>query len=167
MLPEAFITHSTARRVRLRIPSKKRDELFFSSLMDSLSKNDDILSIAANPLTGSLLIEHGLTTGGIAAYAREKGLFTIKDPGEETFSGETAFHKSVTQGYDSLDRKVRKATGGTADIGDLSFMALAAAGIYQISKGNFTAPAWYTAFWYGLGLFFKGKGDKKGANDGV
>jgi hypothetical protein len=37
------------------------------------------------------------------------------------------------------------------------------AGIYQIARGNFAAPAWYTAFWYALGLFGnKGGKDAKG-----
>jgi hypothetical protein len=160
MIPEAYISHSTADRVRLRIPSKKRDELFFASLMDGLRQNDKILSIEANPLTGSLLIEHQLSLVELTAFATEKGLFVVNEPSEKSLTSETALHKNISQGYASLDRKVRQATGGTADIGDLTFMALVVSGIYQISRGNFMAPAWYTAFWYGLGIFFKGKGEK-------
>jgi hypothetical protein len=160
MIPEAYISHSTAERVRLKIPSKKRDDLYFGSLMDAFRANEKILSIEANPLTGSILIEHQLDLHDLTAFAKEKGLFIVKESEEKALSGETALHKTISQGYSSLDRKVRKATGGATDIGDLAFMALVASGVYEISKGNFIAPAWYTALWYGLGIFFKGKGDK-------
>ena len=35
------------------------------------------------------------------------------------------------------------------------FGVLLALGIYQISRGNFMAPAWYTAFWYAFGVLTK------------
>jgi hypothetical protein len=163
MIPEAHISHATVNRVRLKIPSKKHDDLYFGSLLDVLRTNEKIVSIEANPLTGSILIEHQWDLGGLTDFAAQKGLFSVIEPGEKVLTGETAMHKSLSQGYASLDRTVRKATGGATDIGDIAFMALVVSGIYEISKGNFIAPAWYTAFWYGLGIFFKGKGDKGGS----
>jgi hypothetical protein len=161
MIPDAYISHSTASRVRLKIPSKKRDHLYFGSLLDALRTNEKIVTIEANPLTGSILIEHQLDLGDLTDFAAQKGLFLVKEPGQTELTGETVMHKSLSQGYASIDRKVRKATGGATDIGDLAFMALVVSGIYEISRGNFIAPAWYTAFWYGLGIFFKGKGNNR------
>ena len=47
------------------------------------------------------------------------------------------------------------------DLGTASFGALLIMGIYQISRGNFMAPAWYTAFWYALNIFLKSKPKEK------
>jgi hypothetical protein len=81
----------------------------------------------------------------------EKGFFhlTYSPPRQVTIQ------QSVTRSFKSIDTKVKDYTQGTTDIGGLAFLALAGAGIYQISKGNFAAPAWYTAFWYALNVFLK------------
>jgi hypothetical protein len=41
-------------------------------------------------------------------------------------------------------------------------MGLLGTGIYQIVRGNFGAPPWYTAFWYAFGVFTKSLIDKGG-----
>ena len=36
-------------------------------------------------------------------------------------------------------------------------------GGYEISRGRFATPAWYTAFWYALNIFLKGLQDQEAA----
>jgi hypothetical protein len=61
----------------------------------------------------------------------------------------------VKEQFAGLDKRIKDLTGGSHNIGALAFLALAGVGVYQIARGNFTAPAWYTAFWYAMNIFFK------------
>jgi len=42
----------------------------------------------------------------------------------------------------------------------MAILSLLGLGLYQILRGNFRAPPWYTAFWYALGIFTKSLSDK-------
>ena len=63
--------------------------------------------------------------------------------------------------FASLSRRIRDFTGSAADLSGLAVLALLTVGVYQIARGNFGAPAWYTAFWYALGIFNRSNGGKK------
>ena len=64
--------------------------------------------------------------------------------------------------FGSVSRRIRAFTGNAADLSGLAVLALLTVGVYQIARGNFGAPAWYTAFWYALGIFNKSDGGKEG-----
>ena len=51
------------------------------------------------------------------------------------------------------NQDLKKLTGGEVDIPSLIFLSLLISGIWQIARGNFAMPAWYTAFYYALGVF--------------
>jgi hypothetical protein len=55
-LPTARISHFTARRVRIKIPEKRRDRAYFSTVADRLAAWESVEQVEANPLTASLLI---------------------------------------------------------------------------------------------------------------
>ena len=63
----------------------------------------------------------------------------------------------MTRGVKTVNTHVASMTGGKVDLLDVAGLSLLSAGIYQLLKGNFTAPAWYTAFWYAFGLLSKGQ----------
>ncbi len=156
MAPDAIVTHRTPARLRLRVPSKKGDALYFASVRDALSAIDGVESVEVSPVTGSVLLHH---TGPFAAIeaARPRDLFNIVEtPQAEA----TSLHDSVTTLFGAIDDRIKGVTGKSVDLAGLAFLALVAAGVYQIGRGNFTAPAWYTAFWYALGIF--GKSRKNG-----
>ena len=88
-------------------------------------------------------------------WAQSQGLFAIK---EDQKIRVTSFHDSVSGQFAALNDRVREATGESFDLPGLAFLGLVVSGIYQIARGNFTAPAWYTAFWYALGIFGKSSG---------
>jgi hypothetical protein len=52
----------------------------------------------------------------------------------------------------AVDRKLLDLTGGTLDLPSGLFLALVITGVYQILRGQFRTPPWYTAFWYAFGL---------------
>jgi hypothetical protein len=155
----AILSHQTPGRLRLKIPSKKGDELFFQSLKDQLSDLSGVERIEANPITGSILLIHSIDTEKIARYALDHGLFEIKWGSANA----TYFHREVSKAFNILDKQAKSLTAGEINLGALASLALIAAGTYQIFKGNFAAIPWYTAYWYGLNLFLK---SKPGGNGG-
>lgn len=158
MIPEAFVCHKTSNRLRVRIPARRRNTEYFTALEKDLITVEGIERVIANPVTASLLLVHNVSLERLSEYAAERQLFSlIHIPPKQV-----TLHDSLTNNFNTWDKKIRDYTQGAADIGSLAFLGLIGAGVYQISKGNFTAPAWYTAFWYALNIFLKT--DKKNEN---
>jgi len=155
---DAYISHTTSGRFRIRIPSKKGDAAFFQSLKDLAGQYPNIHEVAANPVTGSILIKHSLEPAIMEELARTY----FPRQSKQLDSPSSNIHRQVTETYNQVENKIKKLTGGEMDVGTLSFGTLLILGIYQISRGNFMAPAWYTAFWYALNIFLKSK--PKGKN---
>jgi hypothetical protein len=148
-LPEASISHQSADRLRIKLASRKGDAGYFTNVVKSLSGLRKFKHLAANPLTGSVLfIGESLDAGEIAAYASEHKLFHLimADP-----PSLPVMH-SIIQPVASIDRSLRTITGGKIDLPSGIFFALLGTGIYQLARGRFIIPPWYTAFWYAFGL---------------
>jgi hypothetical protein len=145
----------SAGRIRIRIPSKKGDGDFFVHLSDVLSDIAGIRHIETNPLTGSILFIHDADTQQFLQHVRERGHFDLPSRGQR--GGQTYLSQKVAETYQDLNKKITTSTEGFANIPDIAFLGLLGLGIYQISRGNFTAPAWYAAFWYALNIFLKGQ----------
>ncbi|HET6421436.1 MAG TPA: hypothetical protein VFG19_14870 [Geobacteraceae bacterium] len=154
MLPIAQCVHRLPVRARIRIPSRKRDETFFSVLRERLSRCGQVTGVETNHLTGSALIFYSGDFASIARYAEKEGIFRLAD---KKHNPNSLTHATVDT-YKRLDSQVKRLTGGEIDLPGATWLALVGAGVYQIARGNFTAPAWYTAFWYGLNIFLKAKG---------
>jgi hypothetical protein len=157
MLPIAHISHQTAGRLRIRIPSKKGDSTYFNALKEHFSSLEGIRDLQFNPTTGSLLILHSLDTQAVTQHATARNLFSLSG----TTSSSDGLHPRVTETFQGLNNQVKALTSGEMNIGSLAFLALMGAGIYQIGKGNFTAIPWYTAFWYALNIFLKSQNTSK------
>jgi hypothetical protein len=155
----AILSHRSPGRLRLRIPSKKGDELFFQSLKDQLSSLSGVERVDVNPVTGSILLIHLIDMEKIVQFARDKGLFEIQSGSQNA----SFLHREVTKAFNILDGRALGFTGGGINLGALASLALIAGGTYQIIRGNFAAIPWYTAYWYGLNLFLK---SKPGGNGG-
>lgn len=151
MTPEARIVHRMAGRVRLKIPAKKADALYFEALEQAFKDCPPVEEVSSNPVTGSMLIHFSGKADAVLAFAENKQLFTIVKEVEQG----TDFHQGVKESFNAIDRQVKGWTQGSINLGGLAFVALVGAGIYQIARGNFTAIPWYSAFWYGLGIFLR------------
>lgn len=154
--PKAHISHQTKGRLRVKIPSKKGDKLFFSSLKDSLAKHKDVTEVRTNHVTGSALILHNSDTDTIVKFAEDGNLFSMIDA---AIKSHPRISRDLFNGFKGLDSGIRSATAGELDVPSVAFLSLIGMGIYDISRGNFAAPAWYTAFWYALNIFLKAKPD--------
>lgn len=148
-IPEAFITHKTKYRARIKIPSKKGDRNYFNNLEQKLSECNGLTNIKVNPVSGSVLVYHSTNIVDILKFALKTQIFNPVDTKQKPFN----LHSSISKVFGNLNKHFQGLTGGSIDIADAAFLSLLGLGIYQISRGNLSAPAWYTAFWYALGIF--------------
>jgi Heavy metal associated domain 2 len=155
MLPEAYISHLTAGRMRIKIPSRKGDGAFFSALKDYLSKFSEfpgIQKIELNPLTGSMLVIHTLGLNPaylklIKADVEQKGLFKI---GTSNSSHPSA-SGNIAENFKNVNKEIIDFTRGELDIRSLALIGLIGLGLFQASRGQFMIPA-VSAFWYAATL---------------
>ena len=153
MIPEAHVTHRMSHRLRIKVPTKRRDFKYFDTLTQHLSSVSGVEVVEANPLTATMLITHDLDADALLLTAQEKGFFTL----QHTSPPEINIHKAVSTQFFDIDKQLKSFTKGSLNIGGAAFLALVGVGVYQISRGNFAAPAWYTAFWYAMNIFLKSK----------
>ena len=160
MLPEAYITHFISGRTRIRIPSKKGEVSYFNALKEKFGTFPGVQRIDCNPVTGSVLILHiyspeSLDAGQLSTYTELNNLFRLNlNPGPGTPSS-LKIRDRIKSGFNQLNQKTEELTAGQIDLPTLTFIVLLGVGIYQIRAGNFTAPAWYVAFWYAMNVFLQ------------
>ncbi|RJR22807.1 MAG: hypothetical protein C4581_00430 [Nitrospiraceae bacterium] len=153
----AFVSHQTGTRLRIKVPSKRKDKDFLSSLAAEISGIDGVTNVEINKHTGSILIHHSHVPVSIVE--------TIKANKLLAFAGQrfarTHLHRRVNDAFKEADVAMRDITGNELDIGGAAFLALIGAGIYQVWRGNVTAIPWYAAGWYALNIFLKATSDKE------
>lgn len=154
MLPDAAVAHRSRGRVRIKVPSKKGDQSYFSLLRERLLKHPGIKEVKVNPTTASALIIHELDDKTLGNIADDEKLFDL---------GVLVLEKAHLPGYlrdifKGFDSKVKTFTGNELDVRTLTFLALLAVGAFQIGRGKTTTPPWHQAFWYALNIFLKGEG---------
>jgi hypothetical protein len=141
----------------MRIPSEKGHPDFFSSVKGKLVKMQQLQMLEASAVTGTvLMVADRIDIEAVAEFAEEEGLFRLRTTQHEPvpLSHRIAEHVRDVSGW------VHRLTGGEADLAGMAFVALLGVGLYEIMRGNFKTPPWYTAFWYALGVFTKSVADK-------
>ena len=150
-LPDAAITHTISGRLRLRIPSKKGNNSYFESLEQKLSGCDGVQRVKANAVTAGVLVLHDADINSISKFAEENRLFLVQSLGSER----TLLVNRIRKSFEDLDKRTMDLTGGELDITSAVFVSQVSLSIYQIARGNFFAPAWYTSLWYAANMVFK------------
>ncbi|MCX7913586.1 MAG: hypothetical protein N2511_03260 [Thermodesulfovibrionales bacterium] len=158
-IPEAILSHKIKNRIRIKVPSKKGDKNYFNYINGKLLECNGLIDVKVNPLSGSVLVLHTTDVAKISEFALTNKIFKLINSKPNPLD----LHSRVSMVFRDLDRYTQSITGGTLDIADMLFLFLMGLGIYQLSRGNITAPAWYTAFWYAFGIFFK-SGNKTNRN---
>lgn len=150
-LPAGRCVHSIQGRVRIKIPEKRSETEYFRKVEATLQKHFPLAEIVVNPVTASVLCKGGscaLQTVGDAA--KENKLFELVDPQEQVPPA-----RKIQRSFQEANKAVKQASGNELDLPALLFFFLVGTAFYQISRGNFGLPPWYTAFWYAFGLFTK------------
>lgn len=152
MTPEAYVSHRSLRRVRIKVPAKRGDETYFTRLRDSFEGCEGIKTIDVNPVTGSILFTHTIDFKILKEYAAEKNLFTLK-----MNSSQTLFNSRIKARFNTLDNRIKTLTGREIDIPGIAFLTLLGLGISQVTAGKAQAMPWHAAFWYALNVFLMKK----------
>lgn len=147
----AFVSHKTRSRIRFKVPSKRKDHAFFSSLAEKMSSVEGVSAVETYPLTGSLLLLHSSDPDRVIETAGAAGGLSFA----RTAGTRTNLHRRVSETFEGIDVALRDVTANELDVGGLAVLTLLGAGIYQILKGNLTAVPWYAAGWYALNIFLK------------
>ncbi|HET6465502.1 MAG TPA: hypothetical protein VFH55_07840 [Nitrospiria bacterium] len=155
MLPEAHITHASKGRVRIKLPSRKGDYAFFSTLkgkLPELLETPGIQRIEMNAATGSILVIHQLDVKAsdyslISQYLEQKGFFKL---GANNTSG-VPVSQNIARTFQGINRQITDFTSGEIDLQSLALIGLLGLGLFQISRGQFMIPA-ISAFWYAATL---------------
>jgi len=156
--PAAYVVYSSTERVRIRIPEKRGDLDYFVNLRKVLTESFKDSHLQLNPTTGSVLFLNGsFKREKLTAIGKESRLFNLeRDPDHlETLAQRVASPLSDTS------RNLDILSGGKINLPELLFLGLLATGIYEIVRGNFRTPPWYTAFWYAFGVFSKSMIEKE------
>ena len=149
MIPEAHLSHHTRDRLRIKIPSKKGDVSYFSGLSEQVSGWPGVKGITVNPPIGSALVLHTGKIENLFELAKKNELFQMKKAEHRR----STIFANVANAFRKYDKKLKQATSGEVDISSLVFLSLLVSGIWQIARGSVAMPAWYTAFYYALGVF--------------
>jgi hypothetical protein len=160
-LPEALVVHAGASRLRVRIPAGRGDLKFVAKVRAAALKSR-IAFIRANATTGSILFSgENATYDAVAAFGRDNGLFEIK-----TALPAPPLATRISTPLASVNRSLQKVSAGQVDLPGALFIILLFTALYEIARGRFRTPPWYTAFWYAFGLFTKSLLDREtGRND--
>lgn len=143
MTPAAHVVHQTPGRMRIRVPSKRGDSEFFKWLEHGLAGFPGVTSVAANPLTAGVLLQHAGDAKDILAYARAQGFFDVQPAG--------SLQERADANLEEVSRTLRRVSGGEVDLNSIMVVALTALAVQQAIEGNIVAPA-VTMMWYALDL---------------
>lgn len=133
------------------MPSRKGDAAYFASVKAQFAHFEGIGLVEANPVTGSVLVMYNGEMKSVAAFAEEKALFRL---GMSSRVASPMSH-SLVRAFRDADGRIKRLTSNELDVPGIAFVTLLGFGIYEIGRGNFAAPAWYTVFWYALNIFLK------------
>jgi hypothetical protein len=149
-IPKAYVCHQCPDRVRIRVDSTKGEMSYFSKLEDQFSRHPEIDCIETNALTGSILFKGSLIdVATIADYAQTNELFSL-----ETVKLDSGpWSSGIESGARKADDFLRQFSAGGLDLYGTAFMSLIGLGVFDLLSGSLKLPAWYTAFWYALGVF--------------
>lgn len=150
MLPSAFVTHHMEGRIRLRIPSQRRNSAYFGTLQEKLSQCEGVDALRVNPLTAGLLILHHGDLETIGRFAEQNELFLLRpeDPSRLPVSVQ------ISARFSSVDERLSRVSGGKLDLAAAAFFGLTLAGLFQLLRRNIW-PAGLTLLWYAVSVLPK------------
>lgn len=155
-LPRAVVVHASPDRQRIRIPSRRGDRDYFVKVHQA-AVQAPIEIVRANVLTGSILFQgKKADPESIARFGSDNNLFRI-----EPALPAPALAKRISAPVTTVDGTIKHLTAGQLDLPGALFILLLFTAVYEIARGRFRTPPWYTAFWYAFGLFTKALIDRE------
>jgi copper chaperone CopZ len=149
MHPTAEIRHQTGRRIRLHVPSKKRDSAYFDRLEEKLGEIPGVSDVETNHITGSVLIKHTTDVDAIRRFAEHHGLFSLAEAAGTAVALAARIHEHMND----VDDQVLDFTRGHMDLRSVILVALAGGAVYQIFRKEVMPPA-FNLIWASLALIW-------------
>ena len=146
-LPAARISHFTARRLRIKVPEKRRDTDFFDTVAGRLATWDSVESVETNPVTASILIHFSDPERLFLEAAAKNDLFDIDLDAAFGASSPPVVTEAAVQSFESADHVLRRWTQNQIDLRGVLFVLLLAGGVLQLLRRRLDAPA-PTLLWY-------------------
>ncbi len=141
----ARLVHRLPGRVRLRVDAKRGDRAWFDALALELSLLENIRSVEANPLTGSLLIRHEGPLERLLEELAARGLLRVSDPEPR----EIPLARRLAERAEAADARLRRATAGELDLEGAALLVVLLVALVQALRGRLVGPAssllWYAA----------------------
>lgn len=146
MSAKAGIVHQTDGRVRLSIPERRGDALYFTALQDRFSGIGQVHRVSTNPVTGSVLLEFTGNLDEVMRAADGAAMFEFAAAAKREDAGQRG---AAPVTYTELMMRLRAL--------NLSPMLLAAGiftamGVLQTMRGKVMIPA-ISAFWYAANAY--------------
>ena len=146
-VPAARISHFTPRRLRIRVPEKRRDRAFFDTVAERLATWESLERVETNPLTASVLIHFSDPERLFLEAAAKNDLFEIDLDGAFGNSSEPVVTQAAVQSFQTADNVLRRWTQNQIDMRGVLFVLLLAGGVVQVLRRRLEAPA-PTLLWY-------------------
>ena len=146
-LPAAHISHFTARRLRIKVPEKRRNTDFFAAVGERLATWDSVERVETNPLTASVLIHFSDPERLFVEAAAKNDLFDIDLDAAFGASAEPTITQAAVQSFETADHALRHWTQNQIDMRGVLFVLLLAGGVFQLLRRRLDAPA-PTLLWY-------------------
>ena len=139
-MDRAFVVHAMPGRVRIRIPNKRGDSLYFADLQANLLQCDEVRAVQTNYRVASVLVDC-VAAGdfdSIADYAREQGLFALE--GELAVSLQTV-PEIFSANLNAVNRVLGTFTKSHLDMESIFFLLFVGLGFRQLLRGGIMQPA--------------------------
>ena len=146
-LPAARISHFTPRRLRIKVPEKRRDRGFFDTVAERLAMWDSVERVETNPLTGSVLIHFSDPEGLFLEAAAKNDLFDIDFASALGDPAAPAVTEAAVRSFETADHALRRWTQNQIDMRGVLFVLLLAGGVFQLLRRRLDAAA-PTLLWY-------------------
>lgn len=145
-LPFAFVSHQVDGRVRLRVPTMRRQDAYFERLRQTLASLPGLRRLTTNTRTGSVLIEYSGQLEALEELGPRLGLFQLHNRPHPHSISEWLY--ALTSQPDEF---LKRVTDGRVDAAGVTALALTGMGISQIVRGH-ALPAGWTLLWNGINL---------------
>jgi hypothetical protein len=146
-LPAARISHFTARRLRIKIPEKRRDTDFFDTVAERLATWDSVEGVETNALTASVLIHFSVPEILFLEAVAKNDLFEVDLDAAFGGSSEPVVTEAAVQAFETADHALRRWTQNGFDMRGVLFVLLLAGGLFQLLRRRLDTPA-PTLLWY-------------------
>lgn len=154
MVRHAYVSHHSAGRVRLRIPSARHDAESLRRMAHATREVPGVRAAEYNPATGSLLIKYasdmvrdlGTFTDAISKAGIPLELVGALTGAEEIVEmRETSqLASGVNSLFASLDQAIKYATDNQVDLKVLLPIGAAAVGLSLLRNPSISTPMWLT-----------------------